>query len=126
MFQRLLLDYFSFVWNNYLLYLQLTISSANDVTFLCNALLAVRVKFLVSVHLVFSMMKVVVFTAISDFNNCRPSYQETFANGLLEISLVSTTLSVSFTTLTSRSSMDGLSVSKYILWKSTYNCIWYT
>ena len=92
----------------------MTLNSANDVTFLCNALLAVRVKFLVSVHLVSSMMKLVVLTAISDFNNCAPSYQETFANGLQEISLVSTTLSVSFTTMKSRSTMDGLSVSKHI------------
>ena len=90
----------------------MTLNSANEVTFLSNALLAVRVKFLVSVHLVFSMMKVVVLTAISDFNNCWPSYQETLANGLLEISLVSKTRSFSFTTVISPFSIDGVSVSK--------------
>lgn len=46
------------------------------------------------------MMKVVEFTVISDFNNTGPSYQETFDKGLLDILLVSTTLTFSFTTVT--------------------------
>lgn len=96
-------------------YLQLTINSISEETFLCITLLAVKVKFFVSVHLAFAMTKLVVFTVISDFNKFGPSYQDTFDKGLLSITLVRITLLLSLTTVSIFSSMKGLSASKILL-----------
>ena len=96
-------------------YLQLTINSISEETFLCTTLLAVKVKFFVSVHLAFAMTKLVVFTVISDFNKFGPSYQDTFDKGLLSITLVRITLLLSLTTVSIFSSMKGLSASKILL-----------
>ena len=74
--------------------LHLTINSILDVTFHCNALLAIRVTFVVSEQLAFSMMKFVIFTRTSDFKKCGPLYHDTFGKGLLDISLLRTTLTL--------------------------------
>lgn len=90
-------------------YSQLTINSTSEETFHCNALLAVRVKFFVSVHFASSMTRFGVFTGISDFNNVDPSYQDAFDKGLLEICLVKITLLLSLTTVAIPPSIEGLS-----------------
>lgn len=96
------------------IYSQLTINSTSDVTFNCNKLLAVRVKFFVSVHLAPCMIRVVVLTAISDTNNFEPSYQDAFDKGLLEISLVRLTTLLSLTTRAPFHAIEGLSASQKI------------
>lgn len=55
------------------------------------------------------MINVAVLTAYWVSNNTDPSYQDTFDNGLLTISLVSTTLSFSFTVMLGESIICGLS-----------------
>lgn len=101
----------------YIVNLQLTFNSTRDVTVHSGVLLTTSVKFLVSVHLAFSMIKLVVFTVVSDTNSCDPSNQETLDKGLLEICRVNTTLSVSLVIITAFSSIDGLSVIKMKLIK---------
>lgn len=76
--------------------LQLTIRSTIAVTVFPIPLLTTRVQFLVSVHIVFSMVNVAVFTEISVFNICFPSYQDALDKGLLTISLISVISSLSF------------------------------
>lgn len=76
--------------------LQLTIRSTIAVTVFPIPLLTTRVQFLVSVHIVFSMVNVAVFTEISVFNICFPSYQDAFDKGLLTMSLISVISSLSF------------------------------
>ena len=96
----------------------MTINSTRDVTFLCNSLLATTVKFLVSVHLAFCIVNIVVTDVfevieVSDSNNSVPSNHDTDGGkGLLRISRVNSTLVVLFTTITPFSSIDGLSVGK--------------
>lgn len=70
------------------------------------------VKFAVSVHDAFSMIKVASFTKDSVYTNCDPLYQVTFDNGLLSIFRVSVTFSVSLTTVIGLSSITGLSTKK--------------
>lgn len=75
------------------------------------------VKFLVSVHLAFGIIRFVVTVVfevlyVSEFNKFVRSNHETFDKGLLVIFRVNTTLLVSFTIVTSFSSINGLSVSK--------------
>lgn len=77
--------------------LQFTIRSTIAVTVFPIPLLTTRVQFLVSVYIVFSLVNVAVFTEISVFNSCVPSYQDAFDKGLLTISLVSVIFSLSFT-----------------------------
>ena len=101
----------------YIVNLHLTINSTRDVTVHSGVLLTTSVKFLVSVHLAFSIIKFVVFTVVSDTNSCDPSNQETLDKGLLEICRVNTTLSVSLAIITAFSSIDGLSVIKMKLIK---------
>ena len=92
-------------------------SSTRDVTFLCNMLLATTVKFFVSVHFAFCMLyfvhtEVFEVSTVSDFNNIVPSNHDTFDKGLLKISRLNSIVSVSFTTITSLISINGLSVGK--------------
>ena len=101
----------------------MTINSTRDVIFSCNALLATTVKFLVSVHLALCIVNIVVTDLdvfevgkVSDTNSCVLLNHDTSDKGLLEIVRVNTTLSVSFTIITSRSSIDGLSVGKMKVW----------
>ena len=70
-----------------------------------------------SVHLAFCIVNFVVTDVfevfeVSDSNNSVPLNHDTDGNGLLRISRVNSTLLVSFTTITSFSSIDGLSVGK--------------
>ena len=94
-------------------------NSARDVTFLCNLLLATIVKFLVSVHFACCMIYFVstdvfeVFIVV-DCNKIVSSNHDTFDKGLLLITPVNSTVSVSFTTTTSLFSIDGLSKEKNI------------
>lgn len=89
--------------------LQLTIRSTIAVTVFPIPLLTTRVQFLVSVHIVFSMVNVAVFTEISVFNICFPSYQDAFDKGLLTISLISVISSLSFTICSDLFSIVGWS-----------------
>ena len=96
------------------MYLQLTINCIDDVTFTLTTLLAVSVKFLVSVHRAFSMIRWVLWTVSSNFNNREPSYHETMDRGLLDMFPVSIALSVSFTIVTAWILIDGPTLNKKI------------
>ena len=93
-------------------YLQLTISSTNDDTFFSTALLTLSVKFLVSVHEAFFIVRLAIATEVSVFKSSAPSYQEMSDKGLLSISRISSTLSVSFTMVLVFSWITGLSDQK--------------
>lgn len=76
-------------------YLQLTINPTKTPSFpiiFCTT----RVKFFVSVHVAFTMLYEAVVTEVWAFNSPVLSYQDTFDNGLLEISPVKLTVSLSF------------------------------
>lgn len=114
--------------------LQFTISSTNVVTLFPTPLLAITVYFLVSVHLVFSMVYVVVWTVDSVYNSCVPLCQDAFDKGLLIISRVKVTDSLSFIVCTNLPSVVGLSkiksqfmkmieIKKYFLIVLLINCI---
>ena len=105
-------------WDHVALYSQFTINSTLDVTFDCTILLAMRVKFIVSVHCAVSIIKDVVFTKNCLFSILVPCNHDTLANGLLFICLVRTTLSVSLTIMRCLISIDGWTASRQ---KSTEN-----
>ena len=93
-------------------YLQLIISSTMDSTFLWTALRTLSVKFLVSVHEAFFIVRLVISAKVCVFKSSVPSYQEILDKGLLSISRVSTTLFVSFTKVRVFPLITGLSVQK--------------
>ena len=95
-------------------YVQFTISSTMDPTFLWTPLLTLSVKFLVSVHEAFSIVRLVISAKVCVFKSSVPSYQEILDKGLLSISRVSTTLFVSFTKVRVFPLITGLSVQKKI------------
>ena len=99
-------------WDDVALYSQFTISSTLDVTFDCTILLAMRVKFIVSVHCAVSIIKDVVFTKNCLFSILVPCNHDILANGLLFICLVRTTLSVSLTTMRCLISIEGWTASR--------------
>lgn len=85
-----------------------------EVTFLCTILLALSVKFFVSAHEAFCIVRLAIVTEVCVFKSSAPLYQEMLDKGLLSITRISTTLSVSFTMVGIVFSTTGLSAQKKI------------
>ena len=100
--------------------LQLTISSTMDVTFLCTTLLALRVKFFVSTHEAFLIVKFAILTEVCVSKSSALLYQEILDKGLLSISRISSAFSVLFTMVTILFLITGLSAQKKTHIRSVY------
>ena len=83
-----------------------------DVTFLCTTLLALRVKFFVSTHEAFLIVKFAILTEVCVSKSSALLYQEILDKGLLSISRISSAFSVLFTMVTILFLITGLSAQK--------------